>query len=98
MNTYFRITAYDREHDMSFIIDSVNQHETLPDFIRVIIDKFSLLEGSSAQQFEDGNIPKAIPAGECYILRACIKGRARRENGVITMNNRYYTPNTGKKI
>ena len=98
MNTYFRITAYDRENDISFIIDSVNQHETLPDFIRVIIDKFSLLEGSDARQFEDGNIPKAIPAGERYILRACMKGRPRRENGVITINNRYYTPNTGKKV
>lgn len=96
MKTYFRITAYSREHDISFIVDSINQHERIQDFIREIIQNFSLLEGTDATQFDDGNIPKAEPDGDCYILRACMKGRAKKQNGVININGRYYSPQKGR--
>ena len=96
MKTYFRITAYSREHDISFIIDSVNQYKQISEFIRDIISKCSIVEGSNSSKFDDGNIPKADPDGDCYILRACMKGRVRKEDGVISINGRYYSPNKGR--
>ena len=96
MKTYFRITAYSREHDISFIIDSVNQYEQISDFIGDIISKCSIIEGSDSSQFDDGNITKAEPDGECFILRACMKGRVRKEDGVISINGRHYRPHKGR--
>ena len=96
MNTYFRITAYSREHDISFIVDSVNQHERIQDCIREIIKNFSLLEGSDATQFDDGNIPRAKQGGDCFILRACMKGRVKKQDGVININGRFYRPHKGR--
>ena len=34
--------------------------------------------------------------GENYIIRACMKGKVTKQNGVININGRYYTPNTGR--
>ena len=96
MKTYFRITAYSREHDISFIIDSVNQYEQISDFIGDIISKCSIVEGSDSSQFDNGNIPLAEPDGECYILRACMRGRVRKEDRVISINGRFYRPHKGR--
>ena len=96
MNTYFRITAYNPTHDISYIIDSVNKHETLGQFCVDIVKHSRVIEGSTATQFDDGNIPKATPHSENYILRACMKGKVIKQNGIIEMNGRYYTPNTGR--
>ena len=96
MNTYFRITAYNPTHDISYIIDSVNKHETLGQFCVAIVKHSRIIEGSTATQFDDGNIPKSKPLGDNYILRACMKGKVVKQNGVIEMNGRYYTPNTGR--
>jgi hypothetical protein len=54
------------------------------------------LEGTDSTQFDDGNIPKADPDGDCYILRACMKGRVRKEDGVISINGRHYKPHKGR--
>ena len=97
MNNYFRITAYNPALDVSFIIDSVNKHEKVWQFSADLVSKkCKILEVSNASQFTDGNIPKATPNGDIYILRACMKGKAINQNGVININGRYYTPNTGK--
>lgn len=96
MKTYFRITAYSREHDISFIVDSVNQHERIQDVIREIIQNFSLIEGTDETQFDDGNIPRAKPNGDCFILRACMKGRVKKQDGVININGRFYRPQKGR--
>ena len=96
MNTYFRITAYHPTLDVSFIIDSVNQYEEIWEFSAALVSKkCKILEVSDSTRFDDGNIPKAISAGDCYILRACAKGKTEKQNGVIHINGRYYTPNTG---
>jgi len=58
--------------------------------------KCKILEVSESSQFDDGNIPKAMPNGNNYILRACMKGKAINQNSVININGRYYTPNTGR--
>lgn len=97
MKNYFRITAYHPVLDVSFIIDSVNHYEEIWEFSADLVSKkCKILEVSESSQFNDGNIPKAIANGGNYILRACMKGRAKKENGVININGRYYTPNTGR--
>lgn len=96
MNTYFRITAYNPALDVSFIIDSINKHEKIWQFSADLVSKkCKILEVSNASQFTDGNISKATPNGNNYILRACMKGKVTNQNGVININGRYYKPNTG---
>ena len=97
MNTYFRITAYHPALDISFIIDSVNQFEEIWEFsAELVLKKCKILEVSDDSQFQDGNIPKAKGDGDNFVLRACMRGKAEKQNGVVNINGRYYTPNTGK--
>ena len=96
MKTYFRITAYNPTHDISFIIDSVDQYETIGQVCANILSHSCIIEGSSAEKFDDGNIPKATPNGDNFILRACMKGKVKKENGIVNINGRYYKPNKGK--
>ena len=96
MKTYFRITAYNPTHDISYIIDSVNQHDNIGQFCVELVKHSRIIEGSSAEKFDDGNIPKATPNGDNFILRACMKGKVKRENGIVNINGRYYKPNKGK--
>jgi len=96
MNNYFRITAYHPAHDISFIIDSINQYEEIWEFSADLVSKkCKILEVSESSQFGDGNIPKVSANGDNYILRACMKGKVEKQNGVININGRYYKPNTG---
>ena len=96
MNTYFRITAYYPQSDVSFIIDSVNQYEEIWEFSADLVSKkCKILEVSESTQFDDGNIPRATPNGDNYILRACMNGKVEKQNGCININGRFYAPNTG---
>ena len=96
MRNYFRITAYNPTLDISYIIDSVGKHENIGQFCVALVKHSRIIEGSSASQFDDGNIPKAEPNNEIYILRACMKGKVIKQNGVININGRYYSPKTGR--
>lgn len=94
MNTYFRITAYHPTLDISFIIDSVNQYDEIWKFSADLVSKkCKILEVSDNAQFNDGNISKATPTNN-YILRACMRGKVEKQNGVINVNGRFYRPNT----
>ena len=96
MNTYFRITAYHPQSDVSFIIDSVNQYEEIWEFSADLVSKkCKILEVSESTQFDDGNIPRATPNGDNYILRACMNGKVEKQNACININGRYYKPNMG---
>ena len=96
MNTYFRITAYHPTLDISFIIDSVNQYDEIWEFSADLVSKkCKILEVSDSSQFDDGNIPKSSANGDNYILRACMRGKVEKQNGVINVHGRYYQPNTG---
>ena len=47
MNTnYFRITAYNPQLDVSYIIDSVEKHETLGQFCVELVKHSRIIEGS----------------------------------------------------
>ena len=97
MNTYFRITAYHPALDVSFIIDSINQYEEIWEFSADLVSKkCKILEVSESSQFGNGNIPVAKANGDCYILRACMRGKAEKHDGVVNINGRYYQPNTGR--
>jgi hypothetical protein len=94
MNTYFRITAYNPALDISFIIDSVNQYDEIWQFSAKLVSlKCKILAVSDSTKFDSGNIPKATPNGENFILRACMKGKIEIENGIVSMQSRYYKPN-----
>ena len=96
MNTYFRITAYHPTLDISFIMDSINQYEEIWEFSADLVSKkCKILEVSDSSQFDDGNIPKLSANGDNYILRACMRGKVEKQNGVINVHGRFYTPNTG---
>ena len=96
MKSYFRITAYHPSLNISFIIDSINQYEEIWEFSAELVSKkCKILEVSDSQQFNTGNIPLAHSNGDCYILRACTHGKTEKHNGVININGRFYTPNTG---
>lgn len=97
MKNYFRITAYNPTHDISFIIDNVGQFDEIWKFSAALVaKKCKILEVSHFNQMDAGNIPQATPYGDNYILRACMKGKIKKENGVINIHSRYYAPNMGK--
>lgn len=99
MNTYFRITAYHPGLDISFIIDSVNQYDEIWKFSAALVaKKCKILEVSHFNQMDAGNIPKVTQNEDNYILRACMKGSVQKENGLVNINGRYYTPNTEKRL
>ena len=53
MNTYFRITAYHPAHDISFIIDSINQYEEIWEFSADLVSKkCKILEVSEESKFD----------------------------------------------
>ncbi len=94
MNTYFRITAYSPALNVSFIIDCIDKHEEIWEFsAELVAKKCKILAVSNGDTFNDGNIPKASPQNERYILRACEYGKVELQNGVISIRGRYYTPN-----
>ena len=95
-NTYFRITAYHPTLDVSFIIDSINQHNEIWEFSAALVKrKCKILQVSDSSQFLDGNIPKTTSSGGRYIIRACTKGYANIVDGIVNIKGRFYTPNTG---
>ena len=94
MNTYFRITAYNPTHDISFIIDSINQYDEIWQFSAKLVSmKCKILAVSDSNKFDSGNIPNATPNNENFILRACMKGKIEIENGIVSIQSRCYKPN-----
>lgn len=94
MNNYFRITAYSPTLNVSFIIDSINRYDEIWEFSADLVSKkCKILAVSDSNTFKGGNILKAIPLDEKYILRACEYGKVELQNGVISIRGRYYTPN-----
>ena len=90
MKTYFRITAYHPDSNICFIIDSNGKFNSLGDFSLFLLGKgCKILQIGRAENFQDGNITKIDPSEE-LVLRACSFGKPERNNGVITVNGKYY--------
>ena len=92
MATYFRITAYHPEENISFIIDSNGKFEKLWQFSSFLVSKgFKILEAGNDSSFNDGNISQAPPDPNNLILRACKRGEPIIFNNSITINGRHYS-------
>ena len=90
MNNYFRITSYYPASDICFIVDSNGKFNTLGEFSLFLLNKgCKIIQIGRAENFQDGNIIKIEPTEE-LVLRACAFGKPERNNGVITVNGKFY--------
>ena len=91
MSTYFRITAYHPEENISIIIDSNGMFEKLWQFSSHLVKKgFKIIAVENDESFTDGNIPKALLDAHTMILRACERGEPICQNGRIKIKGRFY--------
>ena len=96
MNNYFRITAYNKNENISIIIDSYGKFKKLWQFSSYLIAKsFTIIEVGSTDTFTDGNFKKADYDKEHVILRAAHYGEPIIENidyqKSINVSNRSYS-------
>ena len=90
MNNYFRITSYYPDSNISFIVDSYGKFTSLGDFSLHLLKKgCKIIQIGRAENFQDGNITKIAPTEE-LVLRACAFGKPERNDGVITVNGKFY--------
>ena len=90
MNTYFRITSYHPEHNIAFIVDSNGKFDSLGDFSAFLLEKgCKIFQIGRAENFQDGNLTK-IELCNQLVLRACAFGKPDRNNGVISVNGKFY--------
>ena len=90
MNNYFRITAYYPAANVGFIVDSNGKFDSLGAFSLFLIEKgCKIIQIGRDENFQDGNITKIEPNEE-LVLRACIVGKPERNDGVITVNGKFY--------
>ena len=97
MNNYFRITAYNKNENISIIMDSYGRFEKLWQFSSYLISKgFTIIEVGSTDTFTDGNFKKTDYDKDHIILRAAHYGEPTfdYENGkrIIKVSNRFYIP------
>ena len=97
MNNYFRITAYNKNENISIIMDSYGRFEKLWQFSSYLISKgFTIIEVGSTDIFTDGNFKKVDFDEEHVILRAAQYGMPdiqNNSNKTVTVANRYYSIN-----
>ena len=95
MNNYFRITAYNKNENISIIMDSYGRFEKPWQFSSYLISKgFTIIEVGSTDLFTDGNFKKTDYDKEHVILRAAHYGEPTIEivgnHKQITVSNRHY--------
>ena len=102
MANYYRMTAYNKEKDISIILDSYGLFERKWQFSADLIRRgFDVIEVSDDTQFLDGNIERLTePKQDKLILRACSMGEPSRiiqkagseEHHAIQVNDKVYIP------
>lgn len=94
MTNYFRITAYEPNHDFSIIMDTYGMFEKIWQFSADLIKRgLKILEVSSDEQFIEGNIPLLVEPSDKYILRAYATGKPDIVGTKVTLNDKYYICN-----
>lgn len=102
MNNYYRITAYYKDEDLSFIVDSNGLFEKLWQFSAYLVDKgIDIIEVSKQENMLDVNITPAEEDNEHFILRATTSGKPeyieQNINGTnykaIKVADKIYIPN-----
>ena len=98
----FRITAYCKEEDFSFIMDSNGMFEKLWQFSAKLVEKnMDIVEVSRAENILDVNITPAGEDKKLFILRATADGKPeyinQTINGItykaIKVGDKIYIPN-----
>lgn len=90
MSKYFRITAWHKTKNFSFIGDSNGKFEQLWQFSSLLVKSgFKIVEISREGSFDFGNMPKAAEDNH-ILIRACAKGKALNDGNKITVGNRTY--------
>ena len=88
---YFRITAYYPTENISCIMDTYGKYDEIWEFSAYLVKlKFNIIDVAQTGQFEYGNIPLVKEPSDKFILRACMKGKVEKNDGVININGRYY--------
>ena len=94
----FRITAYCKEEDFSFIMDSNGMFEKLWQFSAKLVEKnMDIVEVSRAENILDVNITPAGEDKEHFILRATANGKPEYINQTIN-GTTYKAIKVGDKI
>ncbi len=94
MNNYFRITVYNPTHNVTAILDSNGYFQKLWQLSSFFVKNgWKIKAVAENEHFDDGNLPRVKPDTEHLILRACIKGEIKPQNGNINVLGRYYTNN-----
>ena len=76
MENYFRITAYNKQEDISIIVDSNGKFDKIWQFSSHLLQKgFSIVEVSKPDNFIDGNLPRVAKESSKILLRASSKGK-----------------------
>lgn len=89
--TYFRLTAYYPTEDISCIMDTYGKYEEIWQFSAYLVKlKFKIIDVAKQGQFEYGNIPPIEEKSDKFYLRACMKGKVEKIDGVISINGRHY--------
>ena len=88
---YFRITAYYPAENISCIMDTYGKYNEIWEFSAYPVKlKFKIIDIAEIGQFEYGNIPLVKETSDQFILRACMKGKVEKVDGVISINGRFY--------
>ena len=91
MSKYFRITAWHRAKNFSFIGDSNGKFEQLWQFSSLLVKNgFKIVEVSQEGSFNFGNMPKATEDNH-ILIRACAKGAPIIDGNRITVRGKSYT-------
>ena len=90
MSNYFRITAWHKTKNFSFIGDSNGKFEQLWQFSSLLVKNgFKIVEVSQEGSFDFGNMPKAAEDNH-ILIRACAKGKAVIYKNKVTINKKSY--------
>ena len=90
-HNYFRITAYYPAENISCIMDTYGKYDQIWQFSAYLVKlKFKIIDVAGTGQFDYGNIPPVTEKSNQFILRACMKGRVEKNDGIISINGRYY--------
>ena len=91
---YYRITAYNKEEDFSFILDSNGMFEKLWQFSSYLVNKrLNIIDASKLENITDTNIDNANVDTEHIILRATQDGKIEPKDYTIKVADKFYITN-----
>lgn len=101
MKTYYRITAYNRKHDFTAILDCCDMFEQMWEFSALLVEKgFDIIEVGKPEKFGEGNTPITDKYPNKIVVRATQDGKPNYKyidaggltKKAICVSFRYYIP------